>query len=116
MATWPATLPTEPINDGFQEALGNNVLRTNMDVGPAKVRRRSAIRNDALSIRLKLTTAELAIFKAFYTTDLHDGVDTIQWVHPITNVSTDLRFTSPPSWEPAETGFFNVTLALEVMP
>jgi hypothetical protein len=116
MATWPVTLPQEPIMDGYQESLGNVLLRTNMDVGPAKVRRRSAIRNDPITLFLKLTTAELAIFKDFCITSLHNCLDTIQWVHPITGTSIDLRFTTPPVWEPAEAGVWNVTMQLEVMP
>lgn len=37
---WPATLPQRFQKDGYQESAGDGRLRSQMDVGPAKIRRR----------------------------------------------------------------------------
>ncbi|QLH37711.1 MAG: hypothetical protein HWD60_00095 [Defluviicoccus sp.] len=40
-AVWPSSLPQKPLVDGFSETAPNLVVRSPMDVGPAKVRRRA---------------------------------------------------------------------------
>ncbi len=40
MATWPATLPA-PALSSLRETPPDNLIRTQMDKGPAKVRRRT---------------------------------------------------------------------------
>ncbi len=42
MADWPATLPTEFPEDGFTLQPASGVIRTQMDIGPAKTRKRTS--------------------------------------------------------------------------
>ena len=57
MSTWPATIPL--LKEGYKESPPDRVLRSNMGVGPAKLRRRSssAVRN--VSIKLFLTDEQI---------------------------------------------------------
>lgn len=115
MATWPVTLPQEFTTDNYQETLANLTIRTSMDVGPAKTRRRTISNTSPVSGQMKLTSAELDILKTFYETDSRGGID-IQWVHPRTGVACDMRFTQPPSWTSNGDGTFTVTMQMEVLP
>ncbi len=116
MATWPATLPQEPMEQGYNEVAPDNILRTQMDVGPAKLRRRTLSNTRPVTISLRLSAAQIEILDAFYMTDLVSGSQTIQWVHPRTGVSKDLRFTAPPQYLESSDGWYTATCQLEVMP
>lgn len=74
MATWPATLPL-PNMSGYQVENGGKVLRTDFDSGPARQRLRFTVCPDDLSVNWKFKPNEIAIFKAFFKTDIHEGVD-----------------------------------------
>lgn len=65
MATYPSTLP-KPITRGFQLQANDMTLRTDMEVGAARVRRRTAARNDILSVSLLFTDAQMAAFRTWF--------------------------------------------------
>jgi hypothetical protein len=124
MATinWPTTLPHCFITDSFNEALPNNLLRDDYDVGPAGVRPRSSAAVRPISGRLVMTTAQWEIFKDFCADDLLQrslafgfpefGVDpnvspTPTWL---------VRIVEPPSRVRFGPGKWIVNLALEILP
>ena len=39
-AIWPLTLPQLPLVSGYSESMPSNLIRSETDTGPAKVRRR----------------------------------------------------------------------------
>ena len=43
---WPATLPQEILAEGYEEGLPDVLVRTKMDAGPDKVRRRATAGED----------------------------------------------------------------------
>ena len=57
MAVWPLDLPQKPLLQGFSETLPNLVTRSPMDIGPAKVRRRSTAGVTQLQCVFRLSTA-----------------------------------------------------------
>lgn len=65
MSTWPATLP-RPTIDGYQLAPVDPTLRSDMEIGAARVRRRTAARNDQVAVTWRFTDAEMAIFRTWY--------------------------------------------------
>lgn len=69
--TWPATLQTAPGADA-QRTRNPNVIRTPMDVGPAKMRRRSSNSPINLSFSMLVTTAQRAELETFYVTTLKE--------------------------------------------
>ena len=65
MATWPATLPSPMVN-GYKVTPVDTVIRTDMEGGNTKTRRRSNARNDKLAFQMAFTDAEMAIFRAWF--------------------------------------------------
>jgi hypothetical protein len=115
MATWPATLPAPSLNT-LTDALPENRIRTQMDKGPDKVRRRTTANTAPLSFTLKLTTAQWNTLKTFYNTTLYSGVDTFDINHPADNSAITCRFVEPPSRTDMEGILWNVPINLEIMP
>jgi hypothetical protein len=113
---WPATLPQTLIMDGYGEAPGENQLRSNMEVGPAKMRRRATSAARKVSGSLILTLAQLAYFKTFYNTTLLGGTLRFTWLDPTDSTTTvEMRFSKTPSWV-AEDIHFRVSMSLEILP
>ena len=87
-----------------------------MDVGPAKVRRRSTKSVDTYSVTILLDKADYQTFYDFYDVDTNGGADTFYFNHPITGVSTEFRFTKPPEISPIGYSTFQVSMEWEVLP
>jgi len=112
---WPPTLYGLILKEGFQENPPENVLRTEMSVGPAKVRRRStsAVRN--FTVQLFLTTTLVATFETFYVTTSKSGSLAFNFRSPRTKTLADHRFVSVPVYIPKNQGYI-VSFQLELMP
>lgn len=115
MAAWPAILPA-PALSTLKEAPPNNVLRSTMDKGPAKLRRRTTANTRPLSFELALTSAELTVLDEFYVTDTFSGVDAFDYTHPRTGLGCSARFAEPPQYSEQEGVLYRVTVQLEILP
>lgn len=73
MATWPTTLPPMPLRDGYEITFGNPTIRTDMESGPARVRRRSRASPDKIPLQFLLTEAQMATFRAWFDADIQQG-------------------------------------------
>lgn len=114
--TWPITLPQDLLIAGYGESPGDNQLRSNMDVGPAKVRRRSTAAPRKVKGGVILTREQLVTFREFYDDILLSGTLRFSWHDPTKPESAvEMRFTEVPSWT-AESGQFNLSLSLEILP
>ncbi len=116
MATWPASLPQYVLVEGYSEAPPQNTIRTSMDVGPPKMRRRSTAAVRPITGNQHMNKTQVAALDTFYVTTLNSGVDQFDWVHPRTQSAVDFRFTAPPQYESLGGTAWMVTLSLEVMP
>ena len=74
MAAWPSDLPQKPLVQGFSETPPNLLTRSPMDIGPAKVRRRSTAGVTVLQCVFRLTTTQRASLLTFWQTTLAGGV------------------------------------------
>jgi hypothetical protein len=115
---WPTTLP-QTVERGFTESIGLNVLRTPMDAGPAKMRRRS-VRPETLSVQFLFTTAQVAILETFII-DTLQGVYRFGFRHPRkgTTVETRIVPTSDGQYFTAAyraPGYWGISLQLEILP
>lgn len=90
-ATWPGALPQDQFL-GTTYGRVNNRLRSNMDAGPAKMRRRYTARIKTIDAPLVLTGAELKILEAWYENEIGDGTLPFIWEHPLTDVVVEFRF------------------------
>ena len=117
MPAWPSTLPQLVAAQGYQESPPDTTLRSEMDAGPAKVRRRFSAGVRPLSVQLDLTAAEVETLDDFYRGDLQDGALAFDWVHPRTQAAVALRFLRPPAYRPlGSDAAWQAALQLEILP
>lgn len=112
---WPASLPQVLEIQGFSEKLPNVVMRTAMETGPAKRRRRFTAAPTPVKGSLTLTVAQRATLKTFFDSDLQGGALSFDWTHPVTGVTATYAFVSPPELR-GDSGFLPVMLDLELLP
>ena len=115
MATWPATLPQEPLREGFSETFTDTSIRTDMAVGPAKTRRRTSTGVKKYEVSFYMTSTEVDILETFYDNTLGSGTTEFSWEHPRTKDSESWRFTGPPEISSWGIGY-RVVFGLEQMP
>jgi hypothetical protein len=116
MAVWPATLPQYVLAANYTEAVPDNSIRSETDVGPAKVRRRGTAAPRPISCQVLLTTAQRATLDDFYNTDTKAGSLTWTWVHPVTRAAATFRFVEPISFSATARGqLFTAALSLEIV-
>lgn len=115
MTAWPGTLPQLVDQSGYSESPPNILLRSTVDSGPAKSRRRFTSGVRPITCSMILTAAELEILDAFYIDDMASGSLTFTWVHPRTQDAATFRFTKPPTYSPFGASY-QVSLELEIMP
>lgn len=93
---WPPSLPQAPRLRDTREQLGRQVLRTEMDAGLAKLRRRQSAGVDRFPLGLILTTAQVATLRDFFRSTAAGGALAFEWQHPHTGNTIDLRFVTEP--------------------
>src|SRR5437870_11881029 len=96
MAVWPASLPQTVFADGYKEEFPMNALRTQMDAGPPKMRRRYTAAFRPFTGTEIFTTAQVATLDTFFVTTLQGGALAFDWSHPRTGAAASVRFTKPP--------------------
>lgn len=92
-----------------------------MDVGPAKVRRRTSAGVRDFTISLVMNRAELALLDEFFVSTTQSGTEPFQWKHPRTGNLIDYRFLSRPQYTPlgprnVAASKWTVTFQLEALP
>ena len=94
MPSWPATLP-KPLLLSWRETRPDNVIRTAMEYGPAKTRRRTLSNVTPVSFELLLSEAQLTTLDDFYDNDVASGALSFSMNHPRTGVLKNYKFTKP---------------------
>lgn len=116
---WPTadSFPQEPLREGYSEMCVDIALRTQMDLGPDKVRRRSTAGVRPWVCPLLLNGTQLTLLRSYYTSDTEGGSEQIEWVDPLDTGSTAyMRFTGPPSWVQVAHNLFRANVPLEILP
>lgn len=117
-AAWRPSLPKQSSDISITPM--SNILRTTMDVGPAKVRRRSTKEILRVTVsNVAFTAQQVKEFDDFWTNDLGGGVGTFTWEDPRTDESTTYRFVVRPVFSMIAGGehqrrLYLATLELEV--
>lgn len=114
--TWPATIPQKTLAKDFSFSKGNNVIISQVDIGPAKKRRRYTDPIDTFAMSFDMTSAQYATFEAFYENTLLDGVLTFDQNHPITGVAGEFRIKEGYSTKHLGGDYFRVSMTWEKMP
>ena len=116
MAAWPASLPEYPLADSLQETAPDLVLRTQMDAGPAKVRKRFTAAPVQLAMRFELTKAQVATLLSFYETDADGGATTHTMTHPRTSATVTVRFVGQPQVRSISADIWQADVQVEILP
>lgn len=87
MATWPTTLP-QPISDGYGITPEDPTIRTDMEVGAARTRRRTRARNDRVDVRWLFTDAQFVIFRDWFDDDAAGAAGGSAWFYIRLNIGT----------------------------
>jgi len=74
MITWPTTLPL-PTVDGYGVQPGDAILRTDMEAGLARQRRRFTSVPSIISVRWLMTRNQFAVFEAWYKKYAKEGAE-----------------------------------------
>ena len=110
MAQWPAELVIT--REGYMETPPNRIIRSDMDVGPAKIRRRSSSAVRPVTLKLFLTDDQLDVLDQFY--EDNDAL-AFDFVIPRNGETVRARFTDAPPYEVNELNW-NVVVQLEILP
>ena len=114
---WDSDLPQELLVNGYGQSYPNVTIKSDMDAGPAKVRRRFTAGVEPVSGTMLMTAAQLATLDTFYNTILLGGSLRFSWTKPPAHsAACEMRFTEPPAWTAIEPGTYEVSLSLEVLP
>ncbi|CAB4122388.1 hypothetical protein UFOVP32_16 [uncultured Caudovirales phage] len=116
-ASWPTSLPQYVLENGYSESLEDQTIETQMDTGPAKIRRRFTTTIRKFVIAVQLDPTQMAVFEDFYLTTLAGGSLPFDWVHPRTRAAKTFRFRKPTPQVSMIGGFYSrVSMNLETVP
>lgn len=120
-AVWPAGLPQAPQLRALRERPPELTVRTSMDVGPAKVRRRQTAGVRTFPIEIKLTRDQVALLDEFFLDTLAGGALAFQWTQHRTGDLIDYRFLGPPEYAPlaprqSGSEYWMATFSIEALP
>lgn len=117
MATWPASLPQVPLQRGFSEEPQDQVLRTEMDAGPAQTRRRFTAAYRVFSIRLKMSSTQFDTFLTFLNDTIGGGALQFDWAAPdIMGGTGSFKFVGTYSVSPPSGDYVIVSAKVERLP
>lgn len=110
MATWPATVPV--LRENYKETPPDRAIRSKMDVGPDKIRRRSTAAVREVQLRLMLNDDQLEDFDEFFDENETLAFD---FTDPRTDAAKRARFASRPVYDLNQT-MWAVSVNLEYLP
>lgn len=114
MAVYPSSLPG-PLIDGYVISPIDQTIRTEMETGPARVRRRTYARNDLLDVSFAFTGQQLSAFRTWFEGDASGGAEWFDIALDIGDgtAEQEARFKGP--WKASRDGLmWKVTAQLEV--
>ena len=113
MPTWPSEFC--PLINSFQESPPENTIRSSMDKGPDKLRRRTTANIRPVSFRISISKAQVATLDSFFLTDTASGSLPFDYVHPRTGQNVSARFVSAPTYQNRSTRY-EADISLEILP
>jgi len=116
METWPSALQDKLNAAGFQHQLGNTTIRTDMDVGPAKVRSRFTDAVDRYTCSILLDMDEYDDFVTFYKTSINNGTDQFEFDDPFSGDPAAFRFAADPVIRALGGRTFELNMVWEKLP
>ena len=116
MVAWPGTLPQSPLLDGYTEQGEEQVLRTAIDVGPDKLRKRATAVVTNVKFNMIMDSSQLSTLENFYDNTLNGGTGVVDFTDPISNTTKQYRFIERYTFSAIGEGLYRVTLNWERLP
>lgn len=110
MSAWPAALP-DPSQFGYTQVPVDGAVRTPMQFGPDKVRRRVTYIPRIINCEFVVTDAQYTTLDDFYQLNASDNVNVTD---PLTQASAVYKFVGPPVYNYLENGYWKVNVTFEV--
>jgi len=114
MIYWPTSL-RDYFLISWRELPPQNVVRSPMDAGPAKVRRRSTADVRTFELRMFLKPSLLTVLDDFFVTTTKSGTLSFEMKNPRTKSDQNFRFVDRPTYVQHKRGYI-VNLTLEELP
>ena len=112
---WPVSLPQVMRLDGLSGKKKSNVIRTEMDAGPVKARRRYSVTTKAFEGSVILSETQRAVLEDWYDNTLGNGTLRFAMKDPQTLTVCEFRFTDDYTEEQTGDGLWKINLSLEKM-
>jgi hypothetical protein len=116
MAEWPFSLPQKPLLEGYEEREPNTLIRTEMDAGPVKTRRRFTAGVRLIRVAFHLTESQKTTLSTFYRSTLQDGALRYDWTPPGFASVVECRITEPPVYRALRPDLWRAEFPVEVLP
>lgn len=117
MASWPDTLPQSFDGTGtYSESPEPTVLRTAMDSGVVKLRRRQTRSEVRVSGTMRLTGAQVGIFIPWFQDTLKGGANAFTAQLTLSGSSQPFQFVEEPSINHVAGDVFQLSMKLLVLP
>jgi len=113
MPAFPASLPSRP--QSYNEDFPENTIRTNMDTGPAKVRKRQSAGTRPFICSYILDSTEVATLDTFFVTTVESGALSFTMDNPRTGSNETFRMSEPPKVS-GSGPLFNASIRIEKLP
>jgi len=110
---WPVSLQQVLNRDSFAISSAETILKSDMETGAPKRRRRFTKGVKDLTCSILVNGAGYSTLDTFYTTTLNGGIDSFEFIHPITSVLTLYKFNGPPKFTPVGFDSYNVSMVWE---
>lgn len=114
---YPSSLQETFSRGSFRRNPGNNLIYSETDFGPSKVRRRTTLRKDTISGTILLkNNVEYDDFIDWFTNTLQDGVLSFIFSDPVTGDPIEVRFKQD-RFGISDVGYqtYSVSMVLEVL-
>lgn len=112
--TWPQTLPQVIRLEGLSGQKKTNVIRTQMDAGPQKARRRYTVATKEVTGSVVLTELQRETLENWYDNVIGSGVLRFVMKDPQTLLPAEFRFLEDYT-EESNDGLWIITMKLEKM-
>lgn len=116
MPVWPATLPQKPLLSDFERQAADRTIRSEVDAGPAIVRRRFHRGVDEFPWSAYLTDAQRATFESFHDVSLEGGALAFDMPSPEDGTTIEVRIVPRYRIAKRKADQHLLALSLEQMP
>ena len=96
--TWPSSLPTDILTDGFSQKARPNSIRTQMEAGLDKVRRRYTSEIVDSAVSMVMTFTQYSALEVFYNTTLQGGTLSFNFTDPADDTEYEYQFLDTPGY------------------